>query len=48
MQVEVYPSMRNLFRDVKDDVIFVVENGGYVVCRDFELDEHHMDKELAL
>lgn len=43
-----YPSMRNLFRDVKDDVIFVAENGGYVVCRDFELDEHHMDKELAL
>jgi Cof subfamily protein (haloacid dehalogenase superfamily) len=42
-----YTSMRTLFRDVKEDVIFVAENGSYVVCRDFELDEHHMDKALV-
>lgn len=41
-----YASMSHLFRDVKDEVIFIAENGAYVVCRDWEIDEHHMDKDL--
>lgn len=42
-----YPSMRRLFKDVKDEVIFVAENGAYVMCRDFEINEHIMDNALV-
>lgn len=42
-----YSSMKHLFRDVKDDIIFVAENGAYVVCRDWEINEHHFDPEIA-
>ncbi len=43
-----YPSIKRLFRDIKDDVIFVAENGAYVVVRGTELYEHRMDKTLAI
>ena len=42
-----YHSMKKLFDGVEDEVIFVAENGAYVVCRDKELEENAMDKALA-
>lgn len=42
-----YPSMKKLFDGVDDEVIFVAENGAYVVCRDNEIEEIAMDKTLA-
>lgn len=42
-----YPSMKHIFRDVKDDMIFIAENGAYVVCREWEIDEHHLEPEIA-
>ncbi len=32
-----YPSIRRLFAPVADNVIFIAENGAYVVCRDTEM-----------
>lgn len=43
-----YPSIRKLFEDVQDDMIFVAENGAYVVCRGVEIDEVTMNRELAV
>lgn len=42
-----YPSMKKLFDGVEDEVIFVAENGAYVVCRDKEIEENAMDKTIA-
>lgn len=42
-----YRSMENLFKDIKDEVIFIAENGAYVVCRDREIAKHPMDRRLA-
>lgn len=33
-----YQSMRRLLEPVCEDLIFIAENGGYVVCRDREID----------
>lgn len=32
-----YPSIRRLFYPVQDNVVFIAENGAYVVCRDTEM-----------
>jgi Cof subfamily protein (haloacid dehalogenase superfamily) len=39
-----YLSMKSLFRDVEDDIIFVSENGAYVVCQGNEIDEIVIDR----
>lgn len=43
-----YPSIRKLFEDVQDEMIFVAENGAYVVCRGVEIDEVTMNRKLAV
>ena len=43
-----YPSIWKLFENVKDEMIFVAENGAYVVCRGVDIDEVAMDRELAV
>lgn len=40
------PSIRRLFAPVQDNVIFIAENGAYVVCRDTEMSISPMKKEL--
>lgn len=42
-----YPSMKRLFRDVKDEVIFIAENGAYIVCRGTRLYECTMNQTLT-
>lgn len=42
-----YPSIRKLFHEVQDEMIFVAENGAYVVCRGVEIDEVTMNRKLA-
>ncbi len=40
-------SLKNLFKDVADDVIFIAENGAYVVCRDTTMSVSQMDTEVV-
>lgn len=42
-----YPSICRLFEPVKEDVIFIAENGAYVVCRDTELSHTPMRREMV-
>ena len=41
-----YQSMYKLLEPIKDDVIFIAENGGYVVCRDRDIDCCSFDRPL--
>lgn len=41
------PSIRRLFAPVQDNVIFIAENGAYVVCRDTEMSVSPMERELV-
>lgn len=41
------PSIRRLFAPVRDNVIFIAENGAYVVCRDTEMSVSVMNRELV-
>lgn len=43
-----YPSLMRLFEPVKDNVIFVAENGAYIVCRDTEMSVSPMNRELVV
>lgn len=38
-----YSSMSRLFEDVKDDIIFITENGAYVCCRGYTMLEDVID-----
>lgn len=40
-------SLRNLFKDVLNDVIFIAENGAYVVCRDTCMSVSYMKRNLV-
>lgn len=42
-----YPSIRRLFDPVAHDMIFVAENGAYIMCRETEMSVVRMDKEKA-
>jgi HAD-superfamily hydrolase, subfamily IIB len=42
-----FASIYNLFYPVKDDIVFVAENGGYVSGRRIDMTEIIMDKEIA-
>lgn len=42
-----YPSMSRLFEPVKDQVIFIAENGAYVVCRDTQMSLVPMNREYV-
>lgn len=42
-----YPSIRRLFKPVEDNIIFIAENGAYVVCRDTEMATTPMQREMA-
>ena len=39
-----YTSMERLFEPVKDDIIFITENGSYVRCRGYDMVERDIDK----
>ena len=41
-----YKSMYRLFQEKADDVIFVSGNGSYIRCRNYDIKEHRMPKEL--
>ena len=41
-----YSSMSRLFEEVKDDIIFITENGAYVCCRGYTMLEDVIDWEL--
>lgn len=41
-----YKSMYNLFKDKAEDIIFVSGNGSYVRCRDYDISEHRMPKDI--
>lgn len=43
-----YPSLMRLFEPVKENVIFVAENGAYIVCRDTEMFVSVMERELVV
>ena len=40
-------SLKNLFKDVENDVIFIAENGAYVVCRDTVMSVSPMKRDLV-
>lgn len=40
-------SLKNLFKSVEDDVIFIAENGAYVVCRDTVMSVSPMKRHLV-
>lgn len=42
-----YASIRRLFDPVAHDMIFIAENGAYVVCRDVDMLEVEMDRRKA-
>lgn len=42
-----YPSIRRLFAPVEHDMIFIAENGAYVVCRDTEISITPMDPDAV-
>lgn len=42
-----FPSIRRLFAPVEDNIIFIAENGAYVVCRDTEMSISPMKRELV-
>ncbi len=42
-----YSSMSLLFEEVKDDIIFITENGSYVCCRGYTMLEDVIDWELV-
>lgn len=42
-----YPSIRRLFDAVSDNVIFIAENGAYVVCRDTEMSLTPMKRDMV-
>lgn len=42
-----FPSIHRLFAPVENDVIFIAENGAYVVCRDTEMSISPMKRELV-
>lgn len=42
-----YPSIQKLFAPVCDNVIFIAENGAYVVCRDTEMSVTPMPEQLV-
>ena len=41
-----YKSMYRLFKDKAEDVIFVSGNGSYIRCRDYDMKEHRMPKDI--
>lgn len=41
-----YKSMYRLFKDKAGDVIFVSGNGSYIRCRDYDIKEHRMPKDI--
>lgn len=41
------PSIARLFEPVKDNIIFIAENGAYVVCRDTEMSAVPMEREYV-
>lgn len=41
-----FPSIRNLFAPVQDNVIFIAENGAYIVCRDTEMSITPMNRSI--
>lgn len=42
-----YPSIQRLFEPVRDNVIFIAENGAYVICRDTEMSIVPMKREVV-
>ena len=42
-----YSSMSRLFEEVKDDIIFITENGAYVCCRGYSILEDLVDWKLV-
>jgi HAD-superfamily hydrolase, subfamily IIB len=42
-----FASICNLFYPVKDDIVFIAENGGYVSCRGVDMTEVVMNQEIA-
>ena len=41
-----YKSMYRLFQEKAEDVIFVSGNGSYIRCRNYDIKEHRMSKEV--
>ncbi|MDD3794508.1 MAG: HAD family hydrolase [Lachnospiraceae bacterium] len=41
-----YGSMVNVFSPIQDDIIFIAENGGYVVCRGYDMYRGSFDRAL--
>lgn len=41
-----YKSMYRLFQEKAEDVIFVSGNGSYIKCRDYDIKEHRMPKDI--
>lgn len=41
-----YKSMYNLFKDKAEDIIFVSGNGAYIRCRNRDISEHRMSKDI--
>ncbi len=41
-----YKSMYRLFKEKAEDVIFVSGNGSYIKCRDYDIKEHRMPKDI--
>lgn len=42
-----FPSIRNLFKPIEKDMIFIAENGAYVSCRGVDMDMVVMDRQIA-
>ncbi|MFA9377384.1 MAG: HAD family hydrolase [Lachnotalea sp.] len=42
-----YPSIRRLFDSIHREMIFIAENGAYIICRGVEMFKSTMDKEIA-
>lgn len=42
-----YASLRRVFDEVRDDVIFVAENGAIIICRDVIISKKSMDKAIV-
>lgn len=41
-----YKSMLEVFEPIKNDIIFIAENGGYVTCRGREIERYCFDRQL--
>lgn len=43
-----YPSIRNMFSSISEDLIFVAENGAHIVCRETEMSVTEMDRDKTI